>query len=182
MKKMTKEFLEYRINEIKNSNITEKTKNCLIKMFEEIFIKENSDINDHNYIRECKCNSASHLANIPEWLCKILGIHKEKDYKCSTSTNTIYIISIPTILISEYYSLSNELKNIETKEKQISEYEKKCTSTAKRNSIDKLKKLKEELETELQETKNKLDIVTKAIDIKEETENKSFQKTYKKNN
>ena len=56
MKKMTKEFLEYRINEIKNSNITEKTKNCLIKMFEEIFIKENSDINDHNYIRECKCN------------------------------------------------------------------------------------------------------------------------------
>ena len=168
----TKKRLEYCIGEIKNSNISDKTKKTLIRLFMEIWPEY--DLNN-------LCASVTYLyfpfekgeflSTVPDWLYDIFGIFKTK-YRHCFDGNYGYSLHVPDYLFKSTYDFSSKFELVEETEANNSIDLVKSGKLAKGSSLDELKNLKKKLERELS-------VVSKAIDIKKNEDSK--QKVYKKN-
>lgn len=169
-----KDMLECRIKEIEKSEISDKNKKVLIKIFREIW----PDYYDKNISSAYPmylcfpCNRNDFFMNIPEWLCSILGVIKKKN-KNYFSYGYEYDVWFPMDLVVPHFNFSDMINCIEDTESIHVLNMKKSNYLSEKKSLEELKSMKKKLECEL-------GIVIKAINIKEKENSDSKQKLYRK--
>lgn len=168
-----KKRLEYCIGEIKESNISDKTKKILIRLFMEIWPEyDSTNLCASVTYMYFPFEKGEFLSTVPDWLYDIFGIYKTR-FKHSFNGNYGYALHVPDYLFKSTYNFLSKFELVEETEANNSMDLVKSEKLSKDKSLDELKKLKKKLEREL-------GIVTKAIDIKKNEKDVSRQKVYKK--